>query len=90
MPIRPIDWAAQVARLSVDGKEVGRYQGAHPCGNPIWMGSQWLQHAVARHDRLPAGSVLTTGSWSGMVWLAGPAEVHAVFDGIGEARLILA
>ena len=89
VPIRPVDWAAQVATLAVDGKQVGRYQGAHPCGDPMWMGPQWLQHAVARHDRLAAGSVLTTGSWCGMVWLDGPAEVHAAFDGIGEALLTL-
>ena len=89
VPIRPVDWAEQVARLRIDGKEVGRYQGAHPCGDPMWMAPQWLQHAVARHDRLAAGSVLTTGSWCGMVWLEGPAEVHAAFDGIGEALLTL-
>jgi 2-keto-4-pentenoate hydratase len=89
VPIRAVDWAAQVAALEIDGKPVGRYRGAHPCGDPMWMAPQWLQHAVARHDRLAAGSVLTTGSWCGMVWLDGPASVRAVFDGIGEATLTL-
>ena len=89
VPIRAVDWAAQVATLQVDGKPVGRYQGAHPCGDPMWMAPQWLQHAVARHDRLAAGSVLTTGSWCGMVWLDGPASVRASFEGIGEAVLTL-
>lgn len=89
VPIRSVDWAAQVATLEIDGKEVGRYQGAHPCGDPMWMAPQWLQHAVARHDRLAAGSVLTTGSWCGVVWLDGPASVRASFEGIGEAVLTL-
>ncbi|MGI4778131.1 MAG: fumarylacetoacetate hydrolase family protein [Janthinobacterium lividum] len=88
-PIRPVDWAGQVAVLAVDGREVGRYQGAHACGDPLWMSSQWLQHGVARHERLTAGSVLTTGSWCGMVWLDGPAEVRATFEGIGDASLTL-
>lgn len=88
-PIRPVDWKAQTAVLRVDGREIGRYQGAHPCGDPLWMTSQWLQHAVLRHGRLAAGSVLTTGSWCGLVWLDGPAQVDAAFDGIGQARLTI-
>ncbi|WP_219209788.1 fumarylacetoacetate hydrolase family protein [Variovorax boronicumulans] len=88
-PMQAIDWQQQVATLTVDGVQVGRYQGAHPCGDPMWMAPQWLQHGVARHDRLPAGSVLTTGSWCGMVWLEGPAVVHAAFEEIGEATLTL-
>ncbi|MCZ2497626.1 2-keto-4-pentenoate hydratase [Xylophilus sp. Kf1] len=89
-PFRPVDWAAQVATLEVDGRPVGRYQGAHAAGDPLWFARQWLEHAVARHGRLLEGSVLTTGSWCGMVWLDGPAQVTAAFDGIGEARLTLA
>jgi 2-keto-4-pentenoate hydratase len=89
-PLRAIDWAAQVATLEVNGQPVGRYQGAHAAGDPLWFASQWLEHAVARHGRLAEGSVLTTGSWCGMVWLDGPSEVTARFDGIGEARLTLA
>lgn len=88
-PLKTVDWANQVALLSVDGKQIGRYEGAHVCGDPLWMASQWLQHGVARHDQLTAGSVLTTGSWCGMVWLDGPAEVKATFEGIGEASLTL-
>lgn len=86
-PIRDVDWSAQTAVLRIDGREAGRYQAAHPCGDPRWMTPQWLQHAVLRQGSLAAGSVLTTGSWCGMVWLDGPAVVEAVFDGIGEARL---
>ena len=89
-PIRAVDWAAQVATLAIDGRPVGRYQGAHAAGDPLWFSSQWLEHAVTRHGRLAEGSVLTTGSWCGMVWLAGACEVTARFDGIGEARLVLA
>lgn len=90
VPLKPVDWSKQVAALEIDGKPIGRYVGAHPAGDPLWFASQWLQHGVARHERLAAGSVLTTGSWCGMVWLDGPATVRAVFDGIGEATLRLA
>ena len=89
-PLRPVDWAAQVATLEVNGQPVGRYQGAHAAGDPLWFAPQWLEHAVARHGRLAEGSVLTTGSWCGLVWLDGPSDVRAVFDGIGDARLTLA
>ncbi len=89
VPIRTVDWPAQVATLEIDGRQVGRYQGAHPCGDPMWMAPQWLRHAVARHGHLAAGSVLTTGSWCGIVRLDGPASVRASFGGIGEAVLTL-
>jgi hypothetical protein len=89
VPLRAVDWSQQVAALEVDGKEVGRYQGAHANGDPLWFAPQWLSHAVARHGRLAEGSVLTTGSWCGMVWLDGRAEVKASFEGIGEASLTL-
>lgn len=89
VPIRAIDWAHQIASLEVDGAEVGRYEGSHPCLDPLWAATQWAQHAVARHGELAAGSVVTTGSWCGMVWLDGPAHVVARFDGIGETALTL-
>lgn len=89
-PFRPVDWAAQVATLEVNGQPVGRYQGAHAAGDPLWFAPQWLEHVVARHGRLLEGSVLTTGSWCGMVWLEGPSVVKAAFEGIGEAQLTLA
>ncbi len=88
-PLRPVDWAQQVAHLEIDGQPIGSYTGAYPAGDPLWFAPQWLSHAVARHGGLAEGSVLTTGSWCGVVWLEGRAEVTARFDGIGEARLTL-
>lgn len=89
VPMREIDWSQQVARLEVDGQPAGKWTGSHAAGDPLWFAPQWLSHAVARHGRLAEGSVLTTGSWCGMVWLEGRSDVRAVFDGIGEARLTL-
>ena len=88
-PLRTVDWAAQVATLEIDGQSAGRWQGSFAQGDPLWFAPQWLAHAVARHGRLAEGSVLTTGTWCGLVWLEGRAEVVARFDGIGEARLTL-
>ncbi|QHJ00034.1 2-keto-4-pentenoate hydratase [Xylophilus rhododendri] len=89
VPMRSVDWSQQVATLEIDGAPAGRWQGSHAAGDPLWFAPQWLEHAVQRHGRLAEGSVLTTGSWCGMVWLPGRAEVKAVFEGIGEARLTL-
>jgi 2-keto-4-pentenoate hydratase len=49
----------------------------------------WLQHVAVRCGRVAAGTVVTTGTWCGMVWLEGPAEVLVAFEGIGEAALAL-
>ena len=88
VPYRTIDWAQQAATLEVDGI-VTRYTGSHPYIDPLWATGPWLRHAVARHGELAAGSVVTTGSWCGMVWQDGPAQVVASFEGIGEAALRL-
>jgi 2-keto-4-pentenoate hydratase len=90
VPIKAIDWTHQLASLEINGKEAGPDEGTHPCVDLLWAATQWARHAVARHGELAAGSVVTTGSWCGMVWLDGPSHVVARFDGIGQTTLTLA
>ena len=50
---------------------------------------QWLQHACALYGKVPAGTVVTTGTWVGIVPAQRGDAVVAVFAGIGEARVQL-
>lgn len=89
VPFEARDWPRQAGSVRIDGVEQGPYRGTHPCGDPLWVVPAWLQHVAARCGRVAAGTVVTTGTWCGMVWLEGPAEVLVAFEGIGEAALAL-
>jgi 2-keto-4-pentenoate hydratase len=89
VPFHPVDWQRQGCSVRVDGVEQGPYTASHPCGNPLWVVSAWLRHVAQRDGTVRAGSVVTTGTWCGIVWLQGLSDVHVSFEGIGQARLAL-
>ena len=88
-PCQAVDWQRQTCSVRVDGAEQGPYRASHPCGDPLWVVPHWLRHVAARCGTVPAGTVVTTGTWCGIVWLAHAAEVEVSFEGIGQARLTL-
>jgi 2-keto-4-pentenoate hydratase len=85
-PFERRDWSTQRCRLAIGAQPALERCGTHSCGDPAWVLSDWLRHATARHGTLPAGTVVTTGTWAG----APPAEpgdrVVLDFDGIGQAE----
>ena len=84
---RSIDFAAQHAELWINGqKEIDR-AGAHPLGNPVRLLPWAAGHCAQRTGGLSAGDLITTGSWTGMQFVAQGDEVLARFPGIGEASL---
>jgi 2-keto-4-pentenoate hydratase len=58
-------------------------------GDPTCVLDAWLRHATADGATLRAGTVVTTGSWCGMLEAAAGDAVEVAFDGIGVARLVL-
>lgn len=86
-PCRSVDWQRQTCSVRLDGVEQGPYTASHPCGDPLWVVPSWLLHAAQRDGTVRAGTVVTTGTWCGIVWLQGTADIHVSFEGIGEARL---
>ena len=85
---RAVDWSRQTCTLHI-GAEVSHFTGTHSLGDPHWLLPQWLRHATRDGAVLPAGTVVTTGTWCGLP-LAQPGDlVVAVFPGIGEARVQL-
>lgn len=81
------DWMRQVCRLRVGSAEVTEHVGTHSLGDPAWLLADWLRHATAHYGTLRAGTVVTTGSWVGLVQVGAGERVHAQFDGVGEAWL---
>lgn len=83
------DWMRQVCRLRIDSGEVTEHVGTHSLGDPAWLLADWLRHATSQYGTLRAGTVVTTGSWVGLVQAAVGERVHVQFDGVGEAWLQL-
>ncbi|MDP3521826.1 MAG: fumarylacetoacetate hydrolase family protein [Hydrogenophaga sp.] len=89
LPYRRRDWAAQTCSVTVGAQPPLRRQGSHSLGDPTWLLPQWLQRACALYGTVPAGTVVTTGTWVGIVPAQRGDAVLAVFEGIGEARVQL-
>lgn len=83
------DWSAQVLRVRI-GREVAQvFKGSHALGDPAFVLPAWLRHATRDGAVLPAGTVVTTGTWCGLLMAAAGDEVRVEFDAIGSARVQL-
>jgi 2-keto-4-pentenoate hydratase/2-oxohepta-3-ene-1,7-dioic acid hydratase in catechol pathway len=89
VPYQPRDWAAQTGRLRIGQQEERVFTGTHSCVDPTWLLPGWLRHATREGFTLPAGTVVTTGTWCGAPAAARGDLVEVEFDGIGKARVQL-
>ncbi|MEP7058424.1 MAG: fumarylacetoacetate hydrolase family protein [Caldimonas sp.] len=89
IPYVPRDWTRQVCRVAIDGKVVVERKGTHAFGSVIWGVGAWLRHATQSGKPVPAGTVVTTGTWVGVVDAAAGNKVTVKFDGIGSAEVQL-
>jgi hypothetical protein len=89
IPYRPIGWDSQICRVQIGLQPEVVKQGTHSLGDPTWLLPYWLRHATARYGALPAGTVVTTGTWVGILPAQAGDVVRVVFDGIGEASVRL-
>ena len=63
--------------------------GTHTLGGPPWGLRDWLLHATRDGAVLPAGTVVTTGTWVGVLPAAAGERVRVEFEGIGDAQVQL-
>ena len=50
---------------------------------------QWLRHVTQAYGTVPAGTVVTTGSWVGLLKAAARDLVEVEFDGVGRVSVQL-
>lgn len=81
------DWSTQRCRVEISGAPAQTFAGTHSLGDPAWVLAAWLRHATQDGQVLPAGSVVTTGTWCGVLQAQPGDTVVATFDGIGNARI---
>lgn len=83
------DWSKQRCTVKIGAQPPLEFVGTHSMQDPRWVIPSWVRHATANGQTLPAGAIVTTGSWSG-VPAAQPGDlVVAQFDGIGSVSVQL-
>lgn len=85
----PRDWDAQRCVARIGAREPVLRTGTHPLGHPAWLLPVWLQHATRHGATVPSGTVVTTGTWVGILPANAGEEVVVEFEGIGSARVTL-
>ena len=81
------DWSRQRCELKIGGGPVQGFEGTHSLGDPAWLLPQWLAHATRDGRTLPAGTVVTTGTWCGLGDAAAGDRVEARFPDLGSVAL---
>lgn len=86
LPWTPRDWARQLCRVTIGDRDPVERRGTHPLGSPTWGLGAWLRHATSNGATVPAGTVVTTGSWVGILDAKEGDLVVAEFASLGSAR----
>lgn len=82
-----VDPQEQMVQLDLNGEPAVRKTGGNSAGDAINL-LIWLANGgAASQGGLAAGARITTGSWTGTLFVGPGTHVRACFDGIGEAIL---
>lgn len=81
------DWSTQRCKVRIGDALPREYQGTHSLADPCFVVPQWLRHATRDGVVVRAGSVVTTGTWCGVLQAQAGDSVAVSFEGIGEARI---
>lgn len=89
VPFEPRNWADQPCTAQIGSQPAVLRRGGHSLGDPAWLLPIWLRHATREGHTVPSGTVVTTGTWCGMLPAAYGDRVIARFEGVGEASVQL-
>jgi 2-keto-4-pentenoate hydratase len=89
VPMQLRDWAQQECVVTIGAAPALTRRGSHPLVDPARLVVDWLRHAARGGQVVPTGSVVTTGSWVGILEVERGDRVHVRFPGIGQAELQL-
>ena len=89
VPFEPRDWSAQVCRVQIGAQPTVERRGSHALADPLVVLPAWLRHASRGGHSVAAGTIVTTGTWVGILHAAAGDRVSAEFPGIGRASVQL-
>ena len=83
------DWRARdlndlAVRQTAGGQEQVARRGSNPAGDPLLSLTRLANHLHGFGLMLEAGQVVTTGSWTGLLFIPGGQRVTGGFEGLGE------
>jgi 2-keto-4-pentenoate hydratase len=82
------DWSRQVCTVESTGMpQALRFQGTHALARPTAVLPDWLRHATRGGATVQAGTVVTTGTWCGLLQAAPGDRIRVAFEGIGFAEV---
>ncbi|MEJ6000406.1 fumarylacetoacetate hydrolase family protein [Paucibacter soli] len=79
----PRDWGRQACWVEIEAQPRLQRRGSHALGDPFWLLPHWLRHATRHGHSVAAGTVVTTGSWTGTLPLATGRKASLGFEGLG-------
>lgn len=85
-PLRTHNWTQQSVSLQVNADAAQCFTGSHSLQDPTWLLADWLRHVTAHYGTVPAGTVVTTGTWTGCPAVQAGDLVTVHFEGLGEVR----
>ncbi|QJE02451.1 2-keto-4-pentenoate hydratase [Massilia forsythiae] len=83
---RDLDFRTPQAVLNVNGRDVFNGAGANPAGDPRRLLHWLVKHCAEQGLALPAGTVITAGSYTGMFFAKERGEVSASIAGLPPIR----
>ena len=88
-PYAARDWAQQECQVQIGTAAPQSFKGTHSLGDPAWLLATWLRHVTRHGATVPRGTIVTTGTWCGMLEAKKGDLVRTVFEGIGESQVQL-
>jgi 2-keto-4-pentenoate hydratase len=89
LPFTPRDWTRQRCRVHIGTRALHEFTGTHGLADPAFVLPAWLRHATREGATVPAGTVVTTGTWCGILPAQAGDLITAEFPGIGSAAVQL-
>lgn len=87
VPFAARRWEEQECRVRIGGGEWRVFHGSLGVGDPAWVLPAWLRHVTRHGATAPAGTVVSTGTWCGLLDAAPGERVDVEFPGIGAAAV---
>jgi 2-keto-4-pentenoate hydratase len=88
-PFAARDWNQQTCVVRIGDAQPRSFQGTHSFQDPAWLLPIWLKHITRKGGTVTKGTVVTTGTWCGMLEAKKGDLVKVDFDGIGSAQVQL-
>ncbi|QHE87268.1 fumarylacetoacetate hydrolase family protein [Hydrogenophaga sp. BPS33] len=89
VPFSARAWSQQDCRVRIGDAAVQTFRGSLGIGDPAWVLPAWMRHATRHGASMAAGTVVSTGTWCGVLEVPEGQAVTVEFPGIGTASLTL-